>query len=69
MKNTERQKQLDERKYFESIKWQRDLCGIMEYCYCCPYKEKPFNACTISQEQREQESACAKAYNKLKRKI
>lgn len=65
MKLTERQKQLDEQKLFESEKLSTDLTGKMEYCIKCKYRNYPFLECCISQERREQESACAKSYNKI----
>lgn len=63
-KLTDLQKELDERKYFESIKSNKDLSGGMEYCLKCINRNKPYFECKLSHEQRVKESACAKTFNK-----
>lgn len=65
MKNTERQDQLDVQKYFDGIKHNRDMSGLMEYCRYCNFKDKHFFVCSISQDKRIKDSACAKAFNKM----
>lgn len=64
MKNTDRQKLLDQEKYFTSQNYKRDTSGMMYYCNGCDYRNKPHHECTISHEERVKKSACAKAYNK-----
>ena len=65
MKNTERQKQLDDQKYFASQRWQKDMSGSMEYCSGCEYKDRPFFVCKISHDERVKKTACAKAFNEI----
>lgn len=60
--NKERQRQLDEAKWLESEKNGVDMSGIMvicDYCTACTV-----NTCTATQEERESQCLCAKAYNK-----
>ena len=61
MKLTEIQQQLDEQKYLESQKWQKDMSGSMPYCKECEFRDKPFLACRISHEERVEKKACEKA--------
>lgn len=68
MNNLERQKLLDEEKYFKSIEQQRDMSGKMEYCMACVCCNHLKCECTINQADREKLSQCAKSYNIFKRK-
>ena len=63
-KLTELQRELDEKKYFESMKCNKDLSGGMEYCRKCNNRNKPYFECKLSHEQRAEQSACAKAWNR-----
>lgn len=65
MTNKERQKSLDKQKWNCSEDYEQDLSGHMYYCECCGYITS--DGCTVTQEQREQQSLCAKAYNRMKR--
>lgn len=65
MKNTERQKSLDKKKWDKSVEMRVDMSGKMFYCTRC--KKRKEDICTISHEQRVAESACAKAYNYFER--
>lgn len=64
--NKERQKSLDKSKWICSEEFGQDLSGNMYYCECCGYAT-PIG-CTATQEQREEKSLCAKAFNRVKRK-
>lgn len=62
MNNKDRQKSLDKKKWLESEKQGVDVSGIMvicDYCTACTV-----NTCTATQEERESQCLCAKAYNK-----
>lgn len=65
MKNIERQKSLDKKKWEMSQEVGADLSGEMIYCeFCgCAVDKK----CTATQDQRERNSLCARAYNRMKR--
>ena len=65
MKNIDLQKNLDYKKYYKSEMAEKDLSGKMDYCEKCNYRKGA--VCDVSQEQREENSYCAKAYRKLKR--
>jgi hypothetical protein len=69
MKNKERQKFLDEKKWNTSYKAKKDLSGAMEYCGFCPHNISSVRhcECKLTHEQRVEKSACAKAYNKMKK--
>ena len=61
----QRQQKLDEGKWLESEKQGVDVSGIMvicDYCTACTN-----NTCTATQDQRETDSLCAKAYNKMQK--
>lgn len=66
MKNTERQKSLDKQKWVMSEECECDLSGEMLYCEFCFYKDLD-GLCPVSQDQRESQCLCAKAYNRMKR--
>lgn len=56
------QKELDEQKYYESIKNNCDMSGKMPYCNSCIARTYA-NECYISQDARETMSKCARSYN------
>lgn len=62
MTNKERQQQLDRQKYYAGISKNRDMRGEMPYCNNCKIKCKE-----ILQEEMEEKSYCARAYNRLKK--
>ena len=68
MNNIERQKQLDQDKYLESLNKGQDMSGKMIYCTKCEYRTPLFNDCKISHEERTSQCACAEAFNKIKPK-
>ena len=68
MKNSERQKKLDEEKYFKGIEMGKDPSGTMPYCYTCENQTQINRACKICHEERVKNDSCAKAYNKLNRR-
>lgn len=59
--NLEIQKELDEQKYYESIRQNRDMSGKMEYCMKCKYCDHIKCECTIWHEKRFELKQCAKA--------
>ncbi len=67
MKNSDRQKSLDKRKWLASEKAGTDLSGKMDYCKHCFYQGINIHhgggCCFGKREDIEQESSCAKAYN------
>ena len=74
MTNRERQKWLDKKKWLKSEKAGRDLSGNMDYCLSCKKQGVQFDdenmgffICESTQEEREKDNLCAKAYNKLYR--
>jgi hypothetical protein len=75
MKNVERQRSLDRKKWLESEKMCFDMSGKMPYCdYCgmqgfdCILNKYVLeNICTTPHEEREQKCLCATAYNRMKR--
>lgn len=75
MKNTERQKSLDKKKWIASEKNGMDMSGEMLHCFYCK-KRTPRDwqsdgflrhGCSASQEEREGQCLCATAYNRMKR--
>ncbi len=71
MKNIERQKQLDKKKWLASEKNGFDTSGMERQCFYCP-KQKTCPPptlvhCVASQEEREEKCLCAKAYNLMYR--
>lgn len=67
MKNTERQKSLDRKKWYKSLANDSDQSGKMEYCQFCD-KRGLFDNCEADQRIRESVCLCATAYNRMKRK-
>lgn len=66
MTNNERQKSLDKKKYLYSQELGRDLSGAMVYCEFCD--KAVSNKCTATQEEREENCICARAFNRMQRK-
>jgi hypothetical protein len=64
MKNTKRQKSLDEKKYIESEQQGKDMSGAMPWCASCPQKAE-LDTCVAPHESRVLSSLCARAYNKM----
>lgn len=67
MTNKDRQKSLDKKKWIESEKKGEDMSGAMLYCDACNKQNRTYE-CTATQEERESQCLCAKAYNRLQRK-
>lgn len=66
MKNVERQKQLNEQKWYVSEAKGESQSGKMDWCNFCDKHYK--DCCLVNHEQREANSLCAKAYNRMKRR-
>ena len=68
VKNSVKQKQLDESKWLASELAKEDMSGAMFYCDAC---EKQYNGyvCGSTQEERESNHLCAKAYNRLGKEL
>ena len=67
MTNKERQASLDKKKWLVSEHLNCDCSGTMEYCeYCAKMGFADFS-CEATQEERESQCLCAKAYNRMKR--
>lgn len=69
MTNQQRQSSLDKQKWLHSEEMGLDYSGGMYYCVHCQYRVymPESDYCTIPHEQRVQECACAKAYNRMVR--
>ena len=73
MTNKQRQKSLDKKKWLESETWDMDCSGAMPYCDFCgkryidDHGEIALTICDATQEERESECLCAKAYNRMRR--
>lgn len=67
MDNKKRQKNLDKRKWLNSEKENRDLSGKMNYCMYCRHSGECAN-CLLSQDNREDWTVCATAYNRMIRR-
>ena len=65
MKNFERQKQLDEQKWYVSEAKGESQSGKMNWCNHCQHQYKGY--CLKTQEDREKKCLCATAYNRMKR--
>ena len=65
MTNKERQASLDKKKWLESEQKRMDLSGVRGYCNACTHAHNL--KCNATQEKREQECLCAKAYNRWER--
>lgn len=59
MELNELQKQLDEKKYFESQVARQDLSGKMFYCETCIFKSKE-QTCELTNESRVANCVCAR---------
>ena len=55
------QKELDEKKYYESEISKQDLSGKMEYCKYCSICYQAYRQCPLDQHSREINCVCAKA--------
>lgn len=66
MTNKERQARLDRRKWDVGLSWEQDPSGAMVYCYYCD-RQVGFTKCGATQQEREAQCLCAKAYNKMRR--
>ena len=63
--NKQRQEELNIEKYYASMEANRDLSGQRFYCtYCSEMKD---GKCTTKQSIIDEQTLCAKAYNKYKR--
>jgi hypothetical protein len=60
----QRQQKLDLEKWLESEKQEFDMSGFMIYCECCSNRGGLHGECQATQEERESQCLCAKAYNK-----
>lgn len=67
MKNIERQKALDKKKWFLSEKQNFDMSGFMLYCEYCENRGGLHGECQIKQLDREMNCVCARAYNRMVR--
>lgn len=68
MKNTERQKKLDLKKWFASIEAGKDMGGKMDYCEGCQKLHPIGDSCNATQADRENLTLCATNYNRLDKK-
>lgn len=67
MTNVYNQKRLDKIKWEESEKQLRDMSGEMEWCEVCKYRRGV--ECDCTQYEREKDTLCATAYNRMKRGV
>ena len=65
MTNKERQKQLNEEKWYASEAKNESQSGKMYWCSLCKYKYK--GNCLKTHEERDAKCLCATAYNRLQR--
>ena len=78
MKNIEKQKSLDKKKWLESEAKGFDMSGKMPWCSYCGMqgfdlcddgRHKGIHTiCTVTQEERENQCLCAKAFNRMQRR-
>lgn len=76
MTNKERQASLDKKKWIESKQSGIDMSGRRLYCSHCEFQDSNISHhykciityCKATQEERERNSLCAKAYNRMQRK-
>ena len=66
MTNKERQITLDRQKWDASRENRCDMSGKMAYCEFCKYAVE--NNCMATQAKKEEQSLCAKAYNRMQRR-
>ena len=69
MTNIERQKSLDKKKWDESKMNLCDMSGYMAWCDYCTKQayDTEKGGCEASQAEREEQTLCAKAYNRMRR--
>lgn len=67
LSNKDKQKELDFIKWNTSQIKKQDLSGQMSYCEYCNRKQLD-GTCNASQEEREAQTLCAKAFNKKGKK-
>lgn len=65
MTNKERQASIDKKKWFASKEVGYDTSGMSIHCYYC--NKQNGDICLATQEERESQCLCAKAYNRMKR--
>ena len=67
MTNKQRQRKLDEIKYLQSEIASEDLSGKMGWCNSCANQSKDngYCSCLATQQERESDCLCAKAYNRM----
>lgn len=63
MTNKERQHSLDKKKWIASESVGFDMSGAMDYCAVCESNERM--TCVAPQDEREKNTLCATAYNRL----
>lgn len=63
MTNKNRQEQLDKQKWLHGEKSLYDPSGSMKYCSVCQYQTN--GICSLTHEERVEDTVCAKAYNKM----
>lgn len=66
MTNIDRQRSLDRKKWLLSEKEGKDYSGFCDYCDFCKHLTEE-KKCNATQEEREQHTLCARAYNKMKK--
>ena len=68
MTNRERQRSLDKKKWVASFENLCDMSGKMDYCDHCDRQayDSDFH-CEATQEEKEAQSLCATAYNRMRR--
>ena len=69
MTNQQRQKQLNEQKWYVSKAKRLDQSGKMDWCKYCDNKNLLEDKCVISQEEIDVNCLCARAYNRMVRAI
>ena len=65
VKLTVQQDFVDRLKWATSMQYGRDMSGSMGCCKFCQYRDGEY--CTIEHAERVEKSACAKAFNKMKK--
>lgn len=66
MTNRQRQKDIDKQKWEDGVRFGYDPSGLLAMCNYCP-KQYHICKCSATQEEREAQCLCAKAYNKMRR--
>lgn len=67
MTNKQRQVRLNEIKWNESLQEHMDKSGKMPWCEHCTKKGQD-GYCSITHDERDRDSVCATAYNRMMRK-